>query len=447
MKQQSAKKQKNLLLTQYTFFSIIWFGILSSVLAYYLNSIVETLILDQTVSELAELIDSNINAPLQKEEIDPYDIYEIKNDPFDYKKSRSFYSHILSHEEILEFNLYNRKKILAFSNDKSKIGKTFSSDKILWDPFTEQNQTEFFIEKTDTENRDFRILKFYFPLKSPSKKSIGIAEIHYNLNRVDQNINQTLIKIMSFTISGILIVFFILFIIIFKASRDLIKYQKSETIKNDLMRYFSPQVADSIISRKSEEIFGKPSREEVAILFMDIRGFTSQAENDDPGEIFELLNQFYEEMIEVIFKYNGVLDKIIGDSLMALFGVPLPDENKCDDALKTAIEMQQIANNFNIILTEKNSGKNFPIGIGINVGNCMAGNLGSEKRKIEYTVIGDPVNTAARLQGLAGPGEIIISEDVKYQLKGSYDTTPLDDIKLKGKEKAIKVYKVSVWQP
>ena len=260
-------------------------------------------------------------------------------------------------------------------------------------------------------------------------------------DHITGEIQNILTHIAIFIVSGLTVVYLILFIIIFKASRDLIKLQNLEIVKNDLLRYFSPQVAENIISHGSGSEFGTPVHADVTILFMDIRGFTSQAEQDDPELIFTLLNQFYGEMIEVIFQNYGVLDKIIGDSLMGLFGVPVPSDDKCNMAVKTAISMQNIAKDFNAIMKNKVN-KKFPIGIGVNRGICMAGNLGSEGRKIEYTVIGDPVNTAARLQGIAGPGEIIISEDVKKDLSGGFNLVQLDDVMLKGKEKPTQIYRV-----
>ena len=177
---------------------------------------------------------------------------------------------------------------------------------------------------------------------------------------------------------------------------------------------------------------------EITILFSDIRGFTSMSEKLSPTEIVKLLNKYFKSMIDVVFKYNGTLDKIVGDELMVLYGVPLKGEDDTDNAVKTAIKMFQALDKFNEKIV-KEGYKPFKIGIGINKGKAVSGNIGSEQQ-MNYTVIGDTINLGARLCSHAKSGEILISSSVKGIISNDYPFKKIPSIEVKGKSKPIDVW-------
>ena len=187
-----------------------------------------------------------------------------------------------------------------------------------------------------------------------------------------------------------------------------------DKLKSTFKKYVSKQIVDQLL--ENEELLNLGGQEqEATILFSDIRGFTSMSETMAPNEVVETLNEYFNLMIEIIFKYNGTLDKIIGDALMVIFGAPIAHQSDTENAVKTAIEMQEklIEFNQNRIINLKQPIK---IGIGINRGKVISGNIGS-KQQMNYTVIGDSVNLASRLCSVAASDEIIVSETVWKHVK------------------------------
>jgi len=180
----------------------------------------------------------------------------------------------------------------------------------------------------------------------------------------------------------------------------------------------------------------------VVIFFSDIRGFTPMSEKMGPDEIVTLLTEYFTEMVEIIFENDGTLDKFIGDAIMAIWGAPVPHEDDADRAMRAAVEMQRVLGELNKKWKEQGRQK-VQIGVGINFGEVFAGNIGSDRR-LEYTVIGDAVNTASRLCSKAGPGEIIISEPFYKRLKSPPPVEALEPLQLKGKAQAVPVYRVKL---
>src|SRR5262249_7765169 len=148
----------------------------------------------------------------------------------------------------------------------------------------------------------------------------------------------------------------------------------------------------------------------VTMLFADIRGFTTLSERKTPKEIVTLLNVYFERAATEIFRNNGALDKFIGDGIMALFGAPKPSEEDPINAVKTAIGLQRVVEELNHELAAQGADYEMKIGVGINTGDVIAGYIGSQLRT-DYTVIGDAVNLAARLESNAKGGEILIGAE------------------------------------
>lgn len=214
---------------------------------------------------------------------------------------------------------------------------------------------------------------------------------------------------------------------------------KEKRMKSTLSQYMTKEIAEQVLNNQNS-LQGK--RQNVTVLFSDIRNFTSLSERSQPEEVVTLLNEYFDRMIDVIFKYEGTLDKFIGDAIMALFGAPITKDDNAFRAVNSAIDMMKSLKEFNQKRTEQGL-FNIDIGIGVNSGEVLAGNVGSEKR-MEYTVIGDAVNLASRLESLTKqfPYKIIVSEYVYEQVKNDFDFDFLDVVNVKGKDIPVKIYGV-----
>ncbi|MCJ7854772.1 adenylate/guanylate cyclase domain-containing protein [Lachnospiraceae bacterium NSJ-143] len=205
-------------------------------------------------------------------------------------------------------------------------------------------------------------------------------------------------------------------------------------------RYLSPQVVREIASRKDGAMALGGQKRDIAVLFVDIRGFTSLSEKLEPEQVVEFLNRYLELTTTSIFSNGGTVDKFIGDATMAVFNAPFELDDYVFKAVKTGLDMAQRA----CALQDRLSlptGERVSFGIGIHCGDAVIGNIGTEFR-MEYTAIGDTVNTASRLEGQAEGGEVIISDAVYERVKGRVNALCLGGCKLKGKAGEILIYKV-----
>jgi adenylate cyclase len=221
--------------------------------------------------------------------------------------------------------------------------------------------------------------------------------------------------------------------------------QLSERIRREAMvlsnfqRYFAPNVAAQIAQQEGAVTLGGDKRP-VVIFFSDIRGFTPMSENMNPDEVAQLLTEYFTEMVEIVFEHSGSLDKFMGDAIMALWGAPIAHEDDPDRAMQCALDQLNALEKMNAKWKEKDR-QEIKIGVGINFGEVFAGNFGSDRR-LEYTVIGDAVNTASRLCSVAGPNEILISEPFYKALKKPPKVEALEPMQVKGKTKKVPVYRV-----
>jgi len=221
--------------------------------------------------------------------------------------------------------------------------------------------------------------------------------------------------------------------------------QRSERLRREALvlsnfqRYFSPNIAQVIAQQQDAGRLPSEKRP-VVIFFSDIRGFTPLSESLGPDEIARLLTEYFTEMVEIVFENGGTLDKFMGDAIMALWGAPMAHEDDADRAMACALNQLAALEKLNKKWKEQGRPQ-LGIGIGINFGEVFAGNIGSDRR-LEYTVIGDAVNTANRLCSTAGPGEILISEPFHQQLKRPPKVEALEPIQVKGKAKKLPVYRV-----
>ena len=219
------------------------------------------------------------------------------------------------------------------------------------------------------------------------------------------------------------------------------KIVAEEKKRERLGRFLSPQVASRILAASDHGAeLGAPEVREVSVLFADICGFTSMSETMSPSSVSLLLNDYLSRMTDVIFKYEGTLDKYIGDAIMAVFGAPLDMPDHAQRAIRTALEMQERLAEWN---TERKEGTPaLSIRIGINSGNAVAGEIGSINKK-EYTVLGDTVNTASRLESsVAKPGSVVIGSNTLKLVEGLFECRPLGSFKVKGKALEVPAYEV-----
>jgi adenylate cyclase len=205
----------------------------------------------------------------------------------------------------------------------------------------------------------------------------------------------------------------------------------------------APELVSELLKNPKKLSYGG-SLQEISVLFSDIRSFTTYSENHSPEETVNILKEYLTAMVNVIVENQGILDKFVGDEIMALFGTPLPLPNHALNACKVALQMREKMTE----LQEKwrSEGKeSFEIGIGVNTGSAVVGNLGSEQI-FDYTAIGDTINLGARLESINKeydtPKHIIISEFTYEHVKELVEVRYLDEVKVKGKNKAVKIYEL-----
>lgn len=216
--------------------------------------------------------------------------------------------------------------------------------------------------------------------------------------------------------------------------------REKEMIKRAFTRYVAREVVEEVL-KDPEQLALTGERREVTVLFCDIRGFTPMAERLAPEEVVSLLNEFYTLMIETTFRYDGTLDKFLGDAVMAVFGAPIAHPDHAIRAIRTATDMRNGIAELNE-RRAKNGKIPIGIGIGLSLGEVVAGTVGTEDR-MEYTVIGDSVNLAARLVDNARPaGRILISQRTYEAVRNHVDVKALGPLKVKGKEEEVEVYEV-----
>ncbi len=219
------------------------------------------------------------------------------------------------------------------------------------------------------------------------------------------------------------------------------KIVAEEKKRERLGRFLSPQVTNRILAASDMEgsALGDPEVREVSVLFADISGFTRLSEKMSPSAVAVLLNGYLSRMTDVIFKYEGTLDKYMGDGIMAVFGAPLDMDDHAERSIRTALEMQEQLAEWN---AERPEGPELRIRIGINSGKAVAGEIGSVN-KMEYTVLGDTVNTASRLESaVAKPGSVVVGKQTREAVGDTFDCEELGSFSLKGKENKVEAFKV-----
>jgi adenylate cyclase len=224
--------------------------------------------------------------------------------------------------------------------------------------------------------------------------------------------------------------------------RYVIEAKTKEKVENAMGRYMSEDVMKDVI--KNIDNLGLGGKKAiVTVLFSDIRGFTSMSENMSAQEVSQLLNEYFSEMEPIVTKYNGIINKFIGDAVMAVFGEPIQDENHAINAVKCGYDMLKKVGELDE-KWEKEGKPVIKIGVGINTGEVFVGNIGSEKR-MEYTVIGDTVNLASRLESYnkTYKTQILISSATYEKSKDFISVNKISDVEIRGKAERMDIYEVT----
>ena len=219
--------------------------------------------------------------------------------------------------------------------------------------------------------------------------------------------------------------------------------REKRAVKRLFGRYVSPDIFRQLMTNPALARIGG-ERRDMSVLFCDIRGFTSASERATPESVVAQLNEHFTEMVDVLFRHQGTLDKFVGDQVMALFGAPVADPRHADHAVGAAIDMSAALDRLNARWTARGLAP-LDIGIGINSGEMIAGNIGSESI-MSYTVIGDAVNVGARIESLNKDygTRILISQATKDQLTAGIETRPIGGVAVKGRREPVVVHEVVV---
>jgi len=226
-------------------------------------------------------------------------------------------------------------------------------------------------------------------------------------------------------------------------STDISESRAKEMILGKLSKYFSPQVFSSIFTGELD-VKIDTRRKNLTIFFSDIKGFTSLTEKLEPEQLTNLIADYLTEMTDIAMKYGGTVDKYIGDAIMIFFGDPDTRGIKIDavSCVKMALEMLTRLSVIKKKWESQGISDNLSIRIGIHSDICTVGNFGSKDR-LDYTVLGNGVNLASRLEGLAKPNTILISDSTYNIIKEEIDCTASEEVKVKGKLQPVKTYKVN----
>ncbi len=391
----------------------------------------------------------------------------------------------LLQDDILELNTLIRNAadveglLYAIITDNEKVIKAHTDHKMLGKPLQALTNMKKPLKKEEISYFDYtmhdgiRTLNLTQPVVFKGKR-LGEVHVGVSINFIEQLIKKERSSVILITL---LILFFGITIAVllgFRFSRPISKLLRAteefgrgnyhykvglnrndelgnlakafnqmgeELWKNSLMqksfgKYVGSEVVE-MIAADPERVWLRGHRNEATILFADIRGFTHYSDTKDPEEVVEQLNEYFEIATKAVIQFGGYVDKFIGDAVLGVFGVPVYRQDHAERAVRAAIYLQHK-------LKTAVGGENKllgSIGIGIDSGVIVSGNIGSQV-KMEYTVIGDCVNVASRLNRFAGPGEIIISKTVCEQISGIIAVEELPPQEIKGKSEPVKIYKV-----
>jgi len=250
--------------------------------------------------------------------------------------------------------------------------------------------------------------------------------------------NQYLLGQQTALFIGAIIILKVITFLCFSLSYGLQEYFQRKKAVALFGRFLDPKVVATLIKQGNLDVEQLNQKRKLTILFSDIRNFTTLSEDNQAEEVVKLLNRYFTKQVKVIFKHNGTLDKFIGDCIMAFWGAPLKNDHQAIDAIGAALDMEQKLDKFCQTLPVEL--QDFDIGIGIHTGEAIVGMVGTNLR-IDYTVIGDAVNLASRIEGLTKQSSrILVSEQTMLQAKNSYEFVFQGEHAVKGRTSKVKLY-------
>lgn len=273
-------------------------------------------------------------------------------------------------------------------------------------------------------------LKPHYTIPAMLLSVVGFEILAINL--FDQNILVNFIYVPMTIISSFLL---------FNTASYMVERRRFDFVQNAFSKYLHKDVVHSVLHNVGSLNLGGVEKK-ITVFFMDIRGFTTISEKLNAHDIVKMLNEYFQEMTGIIMEYNGVVDKFIGDCIMAFWGAPNDDGHQENNSVLTSIEMLDALDDFKKRFKDKYD-VDFDIGIGINTGKVIVGNMGCEER-FDYTIIGDDVNLASRVEGLTKQYgvKILITENTRKHLDKEIMTRMVDLVSVKGKKKPVLVHEV-----
>ncbi|MDA8138955.1 MAG: adenylate/guanylate cyclase domain-containing protein [Desulfobacteraceae bacterium] len=217
------------------------------------------------------------------------------------------------------------------------------------------------------------------------------------------------------------------------------KMERDAATREKFRRLLSPDLAEMVVNGQLLVRQGGESRV-VTVMFVDIRGFTAISNQVEATQLLSMLNSYFELLVEIVFRYEGTVDKFMGDGMMVIWGAPVSHDDDPVRAVRAARDIQRAMENFNFDRAARGAPP-IEVGIGINTGPVVAGYIGSS-RTMSYSVIGDTVNVASRLCAAALPGEVVLSEYTQFIIQDEIKATPRTPIHAKGMAEPIQAYSV-----
>lgn len=217
------------------------------------------------------------------------------------------------------------------------------------------------------------------------------------------------------------------------------KMERDAATREKFQRLLSPDLAEMVVNGELKVEKGGENRV-ATVMFVDIRGFTALSSNTKAAEILQMLNDYYETLVEIVFHHEGTVDKYMGDGMMVIWGAPIAHPDDPSRAVKAGLDILKALEAFNFDRISRGRSA-IEVGIGINTGDVVAGYIGSN-RTMSYSVIGDTVNIASRLCSAADPGQVLISEYTRHLVQNQFSVRPIPPVYAKGKDHTIKAFTV-----
>lgn len=218
------------------------------------------------------------------------------------------------------------------------------------------------------------------------------------------------------------------------------KMERDAATREKFRRLLSPDLAEMVVNGELKVEKGGENRI-ATVMFVDIRGFTALSSKANAADILQMLNDYYETLVDIVFQHEGTVDKFMGDGMMVIWGAPINHPDDPARAVKAGLDILKALEEFNFDRISQ-GGSAIEVGIGINTGDVVAGYIGSN-RTMSYSVIGDTVNIASRLCSAASPGQVLISEYTRHIVQNQFSMNAIEPVHAKGKDHTIKAYAVT----